>query len=721
MRSPSFTFRRAIPVWEAGTEREMNRHICFTVKLSPELESPVLSLAGSASFTVSLNGQFIAHGPARCAHGFYRVDQIALSKYLTDGESVLSIRVAGYNVRSFSNLCQPSFLCAELTDGDSVIAWTSESGEGGFAAYEVGERMRRVQRYSYQRPFVEHYHLKSGAFSYEYGKGGVPVSLVAAGEKNFLVRTQPYGDYPVVLPKGEIAEGVVSYSDKDTYYHDRAITLVRAGEVDGFPEEELEFRSYREVGRMDFCRTAEFFCRSAQAISLAPDGYADIDLGCDYTGILEFDIESPNGCELFILYDEFFGEGGTVDPFRFDTSNVFYFKVEAGKYHIHTCEPYAMRALRLVVRCGSATVRGLKMFKVGFPARLIDLRLAGNDESLHKIFDAAVESFSANAADIYMDCPSRERAGWLCDSFFTARVEKTLTGASRLERTFLENFLLPESFGDKVPKGMLPMCYPSDFFAPRDNYIPNWAMWYVLQLEEYLDRTGDREMIEDARGRMYELLDWFRQYENGDGLLEKLPGWIFVEWSRANSLVQDVNFPTNMMYAAMKDALARLYGDDELAIEARAMREAIRHLSLTDSGFFCDNLVYNEAGRLVPSGETTEACQYYAFYTDTATPESDPALWRILSEEFGFERRKSGAYPQVAHANAFIGNYLRLDLLCRYGLFDRLVKDIRDYFTYMAEKTGTLWENESTSGSCNHGFASHVLVWLDKAGLLVRD
>ena len=29
-----------------------------------------------------------------------------------------------------------------------------------------------------------------------------------------------------------------------------------------------------------------------------------------------------------------------------------------------------------------------------------------------------------------MDCPSRERAGWLCDSYFTAKTEYVLTGTN---------------------------------------------------------------------------------------------------------------------------------------------------------------------------------------------------------------------------------------------------------------------------------------------------
>jgi alpha-L-rhamnosidase len=31
------------------------------------------------------------------------------------------------------------------------------------------------------------------------------------------------------------------------------------------------------------------------------------------------------------------------------------------------------------------------------------------------------------------------------------------------------------------------------------------------------------------------------------------------------------------------------------------------------------------------------------------------------------------------------------------------------YLLYMADQTGTLWENDGAYASCNHGFASHVV------------
>lgn len=81
---------------------------------------------------------------------------------------------------------------------------------------------------------------------------------------------------------------------------------------------------------------------------------------------------------------------------------------------------------------------------------------------------------------------------------------------------------------------------------------------------DYRDRGGSEKLIEAFRDRVYALLAYFRPFENEYGLLEKLDGWVFVEWSKANELVQDVSFPTNMLYARMLRAAGELYGDAAL-------------------------------------------------------------------------------------------------------------------------------------------------------------
>lgn len=223
--------------------------------------------------------------------------------------------------------------------------------------------------------------------------------------------------------------------------------------------------------------------------------------------------------------------------------------------------------------------------------------------------------------------------------FFTARVEYVLTGETVMERAFLENFILPKRFAC-LPDGMLPMCYPADHYD--GNFIPNWAMWFVLELEEYFRRSGDFELVARARERVYALLDYFAAFENEYGLLENLEGWVFVEWSRANAadVVQDVNFPSNMLYMRMLSATAGLYGDEELKKKAERMRLVLRERSKKGI-FYTDNERRTQKGLFNP-GNCTEVCQYYAFFTGIATKQEDAALWDILCRDFGYQRKKNG-------------------------------------------------------------------------------
>ena len=159
-----------------------------------------------------------------------------------------------------------------------------------------------------------------------------------------------------------------------------------------------------------------------------------------------------------------------------------------------------------------------------------------------------------------------------------------------------------------------------------------------------------------------------------------------------------------------------LYGDEKYNQKAEKLKETIRRESKIGI-FYCDNSVFKD-GELTLSGERTETCQYYAFFTGVANDEEDKELWKTLVDDFGPERKETGKWKEIYPSNAFIGNYLRLELLCQNGRYDKLEENICGYFDYMASLTGTLWEHKDIKASCNHGFASHVLVWLDKLGYI---
>lgn len=427
---------------------------------------------------------------------------------------------------------------------------------------------------------------------------------------------------------------------------------------------------------------------------------------CNSSGFLGFEINVSKPMTLHLGFDEILDDQGKVDEKRLKCNPFIDFDITApGTYRFESFEPYTMQYVTVEPsNPGAFTMNSLYM-RDYCNADVWKGTFKSDNPALDRLFEVARETIRQSSLDVFMDTPSRERAGWLCDSYFSSRVAFDLSGRTLVEDNFLNNFLLPDKFGD-IDDGMLPMCYPSDHW--NHNYIPNWAMWFVLEMEEYYGRTGNRDMVDRAKDKISKLIKFFDAYLNSDGLLEKLPHWVFVEWSAANSYVQDVNYPSNMLYAAMLDAAARLYGDGSLSRRANAVRNKIREQSF-DGRFFCDNAVRQADGTLLRTENRTEVCQYYAFFFGVADFDRDAELWKTLKTEFGPVRKTKDLHPEVSPANAFIGNYLRLELLSREGLSEQLIDEVIDEYTKMAELTGTLWENMSTTASCNHGFASHIV------------
>jgi len=424
------------------------------------------------------------------------------------------------------------------------------------------------------------------------------------------------------------------------------------------------------------------------------------------TGMLAFDIECSQDIEIYALFDEILVDGD-VNFVRSQGVNVLKYKLKQGKYKLQSMEVYTLMYVKFACKGGDCNISNIHVVEYKHPPVSLQLDFPKGNYKLSAIFDAAVETYRQNAVDVFTDCPSRERAGWLCDSFFTSRVEYDLTGKSVIEKNFLENFLQVNTY-EFLPDGMLPMCYPADH---NDHvFIPNWAMWLVIELEEYLHRSNDRDLIDRYKEKVYKLISYFDQFENSDGLLEKVDGWILLEWSKASDFVMDVNYPFNMTYCGAIKAAANLYNDEKLQRKYRAMVNVIREQSYNGE-FFTDHAV-RENGKLVNPGDITEVCQYYAFFFDIATKNLYPKLLETMVYDFGPVRWKDDKYPNVWPANAFIGDYLRLDILLRYGYKEKVVEEIQNFFYKMAKTTGTLWEHEDTRASCNHGFASHVIHWM---------
>lgn len=702
-------FLAAAPVWAEGRETEINLQMGFRAVLdlsAEQAQAANLSLraTGSTLYRCFVNGEFLGYGPARAGRGQYRVDAWPLAGRVRAGRNVVAVEVAGYNTNSYYVLDQPSFLQAEVVAGEKALAWTGADGVGGFPGTVITERAQKVQRYSFQRPQIEVWRLAPETFAWRADPDAAfaPVTCAALAPRPLLPRGVPYPQFAVHPAEKVCAWGVMGPDEPKKFWKDRS--LVNIGpELKGYPESELETVPSMDLQRL---KTAKIEPKDAAGavIRLDAGNFAIADLGTNLSGFPRMKVRCARPGRLYVLFDEAL-TNGDVDWKRLGCVNALTFDLQPGDHALEGFEAHTMRYMKFYSPDGGMEIGhyGLRLYQNDDTARA---SFQASDPRINQLFEAARTTFAQNAVDVFMDCPHRERAGWLCDSFFTARTALALSGDTRVERNFLENFLLADEF-PHLPQGMLPMCYPSDH---NDGvFIPNWAMWFVVELGEYLERSGDRALVDALKPRVMALLDYFKPFENSDGLLEKLESWVFVEWSAANDFVQDVNYPSNMLYAGVLDTAARLYGLDDLRDKAAALRETIRKQSCKNGLFYADNALRKD-GALAVTDNTTEVCQYFAFYFGVATPERDAELWRVLLDEFGPDRVKQGGHRSVPPANSFIGNMLRMELLSRAGRSRQIMDESIGYLKYMADRTGTLWENVQDSASLNHGFASHAAV-----------
>ena len=705
LESP-ISFVAAEAVWPEGLERQMNVQVVFRASFHlSESARPTLKLAAWYTYRVLLNGHFVAFGPVRSPKGFSRVDELDLSAMAKRGENDLVVEVAGYNVPSYYLMEQAPFLKAEVTSGGRVIA-ASRVRDGDFRAFRA-PRVQKVPRYSFQRTFAEYYKMP--------GPTSLSLPLAKAGETVLIPRCAAYPAYET----SELVPLSVADVRVDTtlpVVEDRSLTLPsRKGWFKGFVIDDLELNLSRLGQNLSYTERRQLSEgeKSNRSFTLSSGKSMVVDRGLDDTGFPGATVKVLKPGRLVLSFDELLVDGEVKGVKRYpEICNVAVWDFEKpGTYSISTFEPYTMRYVDWSVLGGEMELSAMSFRSYKNPVAG-KASFSSSDPALERVFNAAVESFRQNAVDGLMDCPSRERAGWNCDAYFTSAVSVLLTGSGDYEHIFLENFALPKAY-ENIPDGMLPMCFPADH---RDGiFIPNWAMWFVLQCDEYLRRTGDKLMIDALRPKLEKLVAYLQKFRNTDGLLENLPGWVFVDWSHSNALVQNVNYPSNMTWAEMLEAMDRLYGKPELAAEAKRVRAEILKQSWNGT-WFCDNAVRQKDGTLRLSGECTETCQYYAFFHRIATPQSHPRLWRTLLDDFGPQRydpknrRKLLKHCEITAANSFVGNYLRLRLLVREGLCDKMLQEAGRYFDYMAKQTGTLWEHDTPTGSCSHGFASYAAV-----------
>lgn len=674
------------------------------------LDAPVtdakMCISAQNIYRIYINEEMVMQGPRRTAHGYLRVDEIDVSAHLRVGENHIAVELLeygdGYKGYSNDSTLEDGMLICELLCGSECVFAT---GRDSMQACRLNFRVERCERISHCREAIEIYNLSEGYDGWTIGKGEFTLAKEIDVKKIYLYTSLPF---PVLARRRfkDIVSTGGCYID-------------RSKEVEiKFYEEDGYFDNLQELAVVDCRQTVDtvsdvkISCENNEyVIDSEGDSYFMLGMGKNIEGLLCVEIESDGGTFDFVRSEMLDKNGGI--PYHFGTVSRIH--ASAGKIKRIFFEAGLYRYLKIYVRDCKRVRIDVSVLDYSYPDEQ-RCSFACSDEDANKLYEAAKQTLLLNTLDVFMDCPDRERSGWLCDSLWTARAASLMLADHRVEREMIETFLLTDS--SKMYCGFFPESYP----ASKENFaaitgITTWSFWFMCQLCEYVERTGDMQLALDFEDRVDALVRGSERFMGYSGLLENMP-YVFVDWSMSNSKIstRPISTAANALYAYTLIQLGKLYKKEEWISKGEGVRVALRSVIEKNKGesvVFPDSFRWDLEGNIVARDIRTEACVYTSLWSELYTGEENDKLFDLVVNNMG-TCPKNPRDTDVSKSNLFIGLCIRLDLLARLGEYDTMYKDMLDIYMWQIDKgPGTLWENNfvETSSMC-HGFASHAGVHL---------
>ena len=732
--------KKAQPIFLEGLENEANIQAGFVCEMfltKDELSKDSISgkyanvyVAARSFYRLYVNGIFCAHGPARAAEGFLRVDPIDVTDFLKEGKNTFAFEVSSYGdpFDGYSNdtVLGKGLLRAAVTAGEKEIYSSPKT----FSGIRLTQRARLAERISHCRAMAENYTLDEDYCLWRTDKSLCGAKLCVVDDGSTLIERGTL--LPTLEPKPvtrPVAAGRI--------VTDRSIPF-----RDSWFERPIGY--YKDLGerpRRDYLQTVEEPLAPTDKCVFADTGevsirgekgasyYVEYDLGSMELGFIDIAFETEGPGIVDIIHLESYCVYGFKDETGGGANPVTRLHVQGGSVSFTSMEPALGRYFKLYFRgCGSFRILRLAIRQYTVP----DVRGCGflcSDDNVNRLFNAAALTFRLNTLDIFMDCPERERGGWLCDSYWTGRAERMLLGGHRVEKDLLENFLMTDA--GEMWRGFFPECYPGN----KQNYkecagITTWSFWLMEELCEYFKETGDREFIEKYRERIEAFVAGAMTLCGPTGILENLP-WLFVDWSYSNDAAFNtpVSTAANALFSDMLTKLGRICGRGDWSAAGEKIRSILRNAILScgtpGKGPALIPDAFNvDGGKLISKDLHTESCTYLTLWSGIIDREAAPLTVFNAVKAMG-PCPEFNPNSRVGRAGLFIGLQYRFDMLAKLGEYGTLFRELNSFYgAQLREGPGTLWESpEIRATSYCHGFTSYAAVQLlrDVVGIGIPD
>jgi hypothetical protein len=144
------------------------------------------------------------------------------------------------------------------------------------------------------------------------------------------------------------------------------------------------------------------------------------------------------------------------------------------------------------------------------------------DAWFKRLIEPGFRTLRLCAGETYMDCPYYEQLQYEGDSLIQSVLTYILSGDDRLPRQAIEFFSQ-----SRLASGLTLSRYPCRF----PQIIPTFSLLHVVMLNDFLMWRGDHAFVDQQLDSITSILYAFKRFTNSDGLVGKLPGMTFIDWT----------------------------------------------------------------------------------------------------------------------------------------------------------------------------------------------
>lgn len=437
--------------------------------------------------------------------------------------------------------------------------------------------------------------------------------------------------------------------------------------------------------------------RAKVNVTELPDGYL-IDMGEETVGFLDLEFVSPNAQKLTVCFGEHLVDGQVPRKIGTRDFSVEYIAKPGENRYLNPFRRLAGRYLQVICETPlEHSYMGLQ--KVELP--VVEKQVIFADALDQKIYNVSVNTLKKCMHEHYEDCPWREQAMYTMDSR-----NQMLCGYEAFEDFgYQRQNLLLMAQGQRKD-GLLSLCFP----AGSDIPIPFFSLVYLMQLSEYVQYSGDREMLKTVAPVVHRMMDAFTGRREENGLIANLPYpyWNFYEWEKeSNHEEETVRKPTDPYEKKYDLILNAMY------VYASGIYNRLYHREL-------------DTAKTVKAIHSTFYVQEKGLYKLSTKGEyfsrlgNSMALLIGLGDEALADKLLGGTelIPVTLSMSAFF-----YDALLRFGqrYSQWIVNDIRKRYKMMLDAGATtFWETEKgwqdfdNAGSLCHGWSAIPVYYLKK-------